>query len=86
MPYRCINFAYLGISGSLQGLEVVQQLLLYRRIGGHTEGELPLRSNGATEALDNPAPNRVQAFEGLRGESGIDHGILSSGSAYHAPD
>ncbi|MDQ3776121.1 MAG: hypothetical protein M3461_18110, partial [Pseudomonadota bacterium] len=42
-PYCCINIAYLGISGSLQGFEVMQQLLLDRRIGGHAEGELPLR-------------------------------------------
>ncbi len=27
-PYRCINIAYLGISGSLQGFEVMKQLLL----------------------------------------------------------
>jgi len=41
-PYRCINIAYLGISRSLQGFEVMQQLLLDRRIGGHAEGELSL--------------------------------------------
>ncbi|MGH9194560.1 MAG: hypothetical protein ACRD1T_02320, partial [Acidimicrobiia bacterium] len=37
-PYRCIIIAYLGISGSLQGFEVMQQLFLGRGIGGHTEG------------------------------------------------
>jgi hypothetical protein len=40
LPYRRINVAYLRISGSLQGFEVMQQLLLDRRISGHAEGEL----------------------------------------------
>jgi hypothetical protein len=52
--------SYPGISDSLQGVEVMQQLLLYRQIGGHTEGELSLRSNEAARALDDPAPKRVR--------------------------
>ena len=33
----------------------MQQVLLDRRIGGHAEGELSLRSNEAARALDGPA-------------------------------
>ena len=51
----------------MRGFEVKQQLLLHSRIGGHTEGELSLRSNEAAGALDDPATKRVQAFEGPEG-------------------
>jgi hypothetical protein len=64
VPYRCINFAWLRTSGALQSVEVMQQLLLDRRIGGHAEGEPCLRSNEAAGALDDPAPKRVQVFAG----------------------
>ena len=64
--------AYLGISGSLQGFEVMQQLFLDRRIGGHAEGELSLRSNEAAGALEDPAPKRVQAFECPEGRAFLE--------------
>jgi len=47
----------------------MQQLLLDRRIGGHAEGELSLKSNEAAGALNDPAPKRVQAFEGPEGRA-----------------
>jgi hypothetical protein len=67
--YRCISVAWLRISGGLQCVGVMQQLLLDSRIGGHTEGGLPLRSNEAAGALEDPAPKRVQAFEDPEGRA-----------------
>jgi hypothetical protein len=50
----------------------MEQLLLDRRIGGRTEGELPLRSNEAASALDDPGPKRIQAFEGPEGRAFLE--------------
>jgi len=69
VPYPLHKFAWLRTSGALQCVEVMQQLLLDRRIGGHAEGELSLKSNEAAGALNDPAPKRVQAFEGPEGRA-----------------
>ena len=54
-PYCCINFGRLSVSGALQGFQVMQQIVLDRRIGGHVEGQLALGPNQTAGTLDELA-------------------------------